>query len=65
MIEEENKAKAKPSTYFDPNDPRVKKAQEYSLRAIAAEPKYGIFFSSLLFSSLLFTYLYEDNTEEM
>jgi len=41
MIEEENKAKAKPSAYLDPNDPRVKKAEEYSLRAIAAEPKYG------------------------
>jgi tetratricopeptide (TPR) repeat protein len=43
MIEEENKAKAKPSAYLDPNDPRVKKAEEYSLRAIAAEPKYDSF----------------------
>jgi hypothetical protein len=42
MIEEENKAKAKPPSYLDPKDPRVKKAEEYSLRAIAAEPKYGI-----------------------
>lgn len=40
-IEEEYRDR--PNAKFPQNDPRVKKAEEYSLRAISAEPKYDSF----------------------
>jgi hypothetical protein len=44
-IEEETKLKPthneREKVLFSRTDPRVRKAEEYSLRAIAAEPKYG------------------------
>ena len=44
-IEEEVKLKPnhneREKVLFLRTDPRVRKAEEYSLRAIAAEPKYG------------------------
>ncbi len=44
-IEEEAKLKSnhneREKVLFSRTDPRVRKAEEYSLRAIAAEPKYG------------------------
>ena len=41
-----------PNAIFSKDDPRVKKAQEYSLRAISAEPKYD-FFSMFRYAQFL------------
>lgn len=39
----EDSYKQTPNAKFERNDPKVKKVEEYSLRAIFAEPKYDSF----------------------